>query len=56
MISVLSVCCCALLNFEVARHTWSFFYFIFIVYLILFFVFVSFRLLVPLNGIKKYLA
>ena len=63
MISVLSVCCCALLNFESFIHVifflFNFFNFIFIY--ILFnicccFVVVMFGLFVPLNGIKKYLA
>ena len=67
MISVLSVCCCALLNFESFVHgnLFKFFYkynmFLFCCFLLLFFVlFCLFGwlvgLLVALDGIKKYLA
>ena len=56
MISVLSVCCCAVLNFEsfIYGHFLSFLFFI-LFNMFLFCCFL-FGLLVALNGIKKYLA
>ena len=62
MISVLSVYCCALLNFESFIHGPFCFFNNFFLNCILFNMFLFclfcflFGLLVPLNGIKKYLA
>ena len=70
MISVLSVCCCALLNFESFIHGHFLCFFLLLILFILLnmflfcwfllllwgLVFLWFGLLVPLNGIKKYLA